>query len=148
LAYIRPTAWWMGRLPFSWCLWRGLLPQTHHVGGRLLGRLRVISGRWCSVYRLSLCGAALHWSWCRHLVCYWVSLLRISLIFTKELQNSPLYNSELSPPEMRGFLISLQQLSTTIGIMLAYWVTVGYSLIDHPLKKTPSTYVNVNLVWK
>ncbi|KAE9363807.1 general substrate transporter [Stipitochalara longipes BDJ] len=41
----------------------------------------------------------------------------------------PLYNAELSPPEMRGFLIALQQLTTTIGIMLAYWVAFGSNYI-------------------
>ncbi|CZR67016.1 related to quinate transport protein [Phialocephala subalpina] len=41
----------------------------------------------------------------------------------------PLYNAELSPPEMRGFLIALQQLTTTIGIMLAYWCAFGSNYI-------------------
>ncbi|KAH6680807.1 quinate permease [Halenospora varia] len=41
----------------------------------------------------------------------------------------PLYNAELSPPEMRGFLIALQQLTTTIGIMLAYWIAYGSNYI-------------------
>lgn len=31
---------------------------------------------------------------------------------------------------MRGFLIALQQLTTTIGIMLAYWVAVSLRNID------------------
>lgn len=42
---------------------------------------------------------------------------------------SPLYNAELAPPETRGFLIALQQLSTTIGIMLAYWIAFGSNYI-------------------
>ncbi|OCL05260.1 quinate permease [Glonium stellatum] len=41
----------------------------------------------------------------------------------------PLYNAELSPPEMRGFIIALQQLTTTIGIMLAYWIAYGSNYI-------------------
>ncbi|KFX98671.1 hypothetical protein O988_04255 [Pseudogymnoascus sp. VKM F-3808] len=41
----------------------------------------------------------------------------------------PLYNAELSPPEMRGFLIALQQLSTTVGIMVAYWIAYGTNYI-------------------
>ncbi|PQE22199.1 Quinate permease protein [Rutstroemia sp. NJR-2017a WRK4] len=41
----------------------------------------------------------------------------------------PLYNAELSPPEFRGFLIALQQLSTTIGIMIAYWISFGSNYI-------------------
>lgn len=41
----------------------------------------------------------------------------------------PLYNAELAPPEIRGLLISMQQLATTIGIMLAYWVGYGSNYI-------------------
>lgn len=41
----------------------------------------------------------------------------------------PLYNAELAPPEVRGFLVALQQLSTTIGIMLAYWIAYGTNYI-------------------
>lgn len=37
----------------------------------------------------------------------------------------PLYNSELAPPELRGMLVSMQQLAITIGIMLAYWISYG-----------------------
>ncbi|KAI5357700.1 Putative major facilitator, sugar transporter, major facilitator superfamily [Septoria linicola] len=42
----------------------------------------------------------------------------------------PLYNAELAPPEVRGFLVALQQLTTTIGIFLAYWIAYGTSHID------------------
>ncbi|KAJ5376002.1 hypothetical protein N7509_012888 [Penicillium cosmopolitanum] len=41
----------------------------------------------------------------------------------------PLYNAELAPPEMRGLLVALQQLSTTIGIMIAYWIGYGTNYI-------------------
>ncbi|THW40772.1 general substrate transporter [Aureobasidium pullulans] len=41
----------------------------------------------------------------------------------------PLYNAELAPPEIRGFLVALQQLTTTIGILLAYWIAYGTSHI-------------------
>jgi sugar porter (SP) family MFS transporter len=37
----------------------------------------------------------------------------------------PLYLSELAPKEIRGRLISLQQLMITIGIMVAFWVGAG-----------------------
>jgi MFS family permease len=37
----------------------------------------------------------------------------------------PLYNAELAPPEIRGMLVSMQQLAITIGIMLAYWISYG-----------------------
>lgn len=42
----------------------------------------------------------------------------------------PLYNAELAPPEVRGFLVALQQLTTTVGIFLAYWIAYGTSHID------------------
>lgn len=35
----------------------------------------------------------------------------------------PLYNAELSPPEVRGSLVALQQQAITAGIMVAYWVS-------------------------
>ncbi|KAI8880290.1 general substrate transporter [Backusella circina FSU 941] len=42
----------------------------------------------------------------------------------------PLYQSELSPKEIRGRLISLQQLMITIGIMVAFWVGAGTQYIE------------------
>lgn len=36
----------------------------------------------------------------------------------------PLYNAELSAPEMRGLLVSFYQFATILGIMLSFWV--GY----------------------
>ncbi|KAK8255562.1 quinate permease [Phyllosticta capitalensis] len=37
----------------------------------------------------------------------------------------PLYNAELAPPELRGFIISMQHLNTNIGLMCAYWISFG-----------------------
>lgn len=45
----------------------------------------------------------------------------------------PLYNAELAPPEVRGFLVALQQLTTTIGIFLAYWIAYGTSHMEGPI---------------
>ncbi|KAF9888247.1 Solute carrier 2 (Facilitated glucose transporter) member 8 [Aspergillus nanangensis] len=41
----------------------------------------------------------------------------------------PLYNAELAPPEIRGLLIAMQQLATTIGILSAYWICYGTNYI-------------------
>lgn len=41
----------------------------------------------------------------------------------------PLYNAELSPPELRGSLVSLQQLAICFGIMISYWVGYGTNFI-------------------
>jgi len=34
----------------------------------------------------------------------------------------PIYNSEVSPPEVRGALVALQQLAITFGIMISFWI--------------------------
>ncbi|EPQ30516.1 uncharacterized protein PFL1_02042 [Pseudozyma flocculosa PF-1] len=41
----------------------------------------------------------------------------------------PLYNAELAAPEIRGSLVSLQQLAITFGIMISYWITYGTNYI-------------------
>lgn len=39
----------------------------------------------------------------------------------------PLYISELAPPRWRGWLVSLNQLALTVGILLAYVVDYGFA---------------------
>lgn len=41
----------------------------------------------------------------------------------------PLYISELAPPNLRGALVSLQQLGITMGIMIAFWLNYGTAYI-------------------
>ncbi|KAK7207551.1 putative MFS sugar transporter [Myxozyma melibiosi] len=41
----------------------------------------------------------------------------------------PLYMAEISPAEIRGSLVVLQQLSITIGILLAFWIDYGANYI-------------------
>lgn len=41
----------------------------------------------------------------------------------------PLYQAEIAPPELRGSLVSLQQLSITIGTTIAFWLDFGFSQI-------------------
>ena len=43
--------------------------------------------------------------------------------------NVPNYNAEVAPPEVRGSLVALQQLSITVGIMLSFWVDYGCQFI-------------------
>jgi len=38
---------------------------------------------------------------------------------------APLYISEISPPEMRGSLLVLEELTIVIGAVVSYWVTYG-----------------------
>ncbi|CAG8570438.1 28580_t:CDS:10 [Dentiscutata erythropus] len=42
----------------------------------------------------------------------------------------PLYQSEISPKEIRGRLVSLQQFSITIGIAVSFWIDYGSAKID------------------
>lgn len=45
------------------------------------------------------------------------------------LNCSPLYNAELSAPELRGFLVSFYQFCTILGIMLSFWIGYGSNYI-------------------
>lgn len=38
---------------------------------------------------------------------------------------SPLFIAEVSPPEIRGALLVLEELSIVSGIVIAYWITYG-----------------------
>ncbi|RUS28736.1 general substrate transporter [Jimgerdemannia flammicorona] len=42
----------------------------------------------------------------------------------------PLYQSEISPPEIRGSLVALQQLAITVGILISFWIDYGTQYID------------------
>lgn len=37
----------------------------------------------------------------------------------------PLYISEISPPEIRGTLLVLEELSIVVGIVISFWITYG-----------------------
>ncbi|KAJ5134584.1 Major facilitator superfamily domain general substrate transporter [Penicillium atrosanguineum] len=41
----------------------------------------------------------------------------------------PLYQAEIAPPELRGSLVSLQQLSITIGTAIAFWIDYGMQYV-------------------
>jgi len=41
----------------------------------------------------------------------------------------PLYNAELAPPEIRGSLVAMQQLSIVFGIMVSFWIDFGTNYI-------------------
>ncbi|OJD29504.1 quinate permease [Diplodia corticola] len=41
----------------------------------------------------------------------------------------PMYNAEIAPPEVRGALVGLQQLSITLGIMISFWIDYGCNFI-------------------
>lgn len=39
---------------------------------------------------------------------------------------APLYISEISPPEIRGALLVLEEFSIVFGIVVAFWITYGF----------------------
>ncbi|KAH7311317.1 quinate permease [Stachybotrys elegans] len=41
----------------------------------------------------------------------------------------PLYNAEIAPPNMRGFIVSFYQFATILGIMLSFWIGYGSNYI-------------------
>jgi MFS family permease len=41
----------------------------------------------------------------------------------------PLYQAEIAPPELRGSLVSLQQLSITVGTAIAFWLDYGMQYV-------------------
>ena len=43
---------------------------------------------------------------------------------------APLYISEISPPEIRGTLLVLEEFSIVAGIVIAFWITYGTRFIQ------------------
>ena len=43
---------------------------------------------------------------------------------------APLYISEISPPEIRGALLVLEEFSIVLGIVIAFWITYGTQFIE------------------
>ncbi len=41
----------------------------------------------------------------------------------------PMYQAEIAPPELRGTLVSIQQLSITIGTCVSFWIDYGFHFI-------------------
>lgn len=50
----------------------------------------------------------------------------------------PIYNSEVAPPEVRGALVSLQQLAICFGIMISFWIDYGTNYMGGTTLETQS----------
>ncbi|KAF8206387.1 general substrate transporter [Mycena galopus ATCC 62051] len=73
----------------------------------------------------------------------------------------PLYNSEISPPEVRGSLVALQQLAITFGIMISFWIDYGTNYIGGngstqkeaawrlplALQMVPAVILGIGILW-
>ncbi|CAK5269350.1 unnamed protein product [Mycena citricolor] len=73
----------------------------------------------------------------------------------------PLYNSEISPPEVRGSLVALQQLAITFGIMISFWIDYGTNYIGGTgatqseaawriplaLQLVPALFLGIGILW-
>lgn len=46
---------------------------------------------------------------------------------------APLYISEISPPEIRGALLVIQEASIALGVVIAFWITYGTRYIPSEL---------------
>ncbi|KAI4248749.1 MAG: hypothetical protein LQ352_005826 [Teloschistes flavicans] len=68
---------------------------------------------------------------------------------------APLYISEISPPEIRGALLVLEEFSIVAGICIAYWITYGTQYIDSEwawrcpflLQMIPSTILGIGILF-
>jgi len=43
---------------------------------------------------------------------------------------APTYLCEIAPPEIRGTVVGLFQLATTLGILISYWIGYGTNYIS------------------
>ncbi|KAF2835788.1 general substrate transporter [Patellaria atrata CBS 101060] len=68
---------------------------------------------------------------------------------------TPLYISEISPPEIRGALLVLEEFSIVLGIVIAFWITYGTQYISSEwswrlpflLQIFPGLILGVGIVW-
>ncbi|KAL8731694.1 MAG: hypothetical protein Q9181_004229 [Wetmoreana brouardii] len=68
---------------------------------------------------------------------------------------APLYISEISPPEIRGALLVLEELSIVAGICIAYWITYGTRYmrgewswrLPFLLQMIPSTVLGLGIIF-
>lgn len=50
----------------------------------------------------------------------------------------PVYQSEIAPPKIRGFLVLFEGALITLGVMISYWLNYGTS-VSFFLSFAPST---------
>ena len=50
----------------------------------------------------------------------------------------PMYVAECAPPELRGFLIGIQQLAIEFGIMVSFWIVRLFLPIEPAISLTRS----------
>jgi len=57
-------------------------------------------------------------------------LFALDLTQKKNSMLSPLYMAEISPPELRGSLMSLEQLAIVFGVVLGFWIAFATRSIE------------------
>ena len=106
--------------------------------GALLGAL--FSGRVTDVYgrkRMLLFDAALFiigtliTAFATNVTMLIIGRLLVGVAIGIASYTAPLYIAEIAPPKHRGALVSLNQLTVTIGIFISYIVDYGFSLLPH-----------------
>lgn len=52
----------------------------------------------------------------------------------------PVYQSEIAPPKIRGFLVLFEGALITLGVMISYWLNYGTSVVlSFHLHQVPQT---------
>lgn len=52
----------------------------------------------------------------------------------------PVYQSEIAPPKIRGFLVLFEGALITLGVMISYWLNYGTSVVlSFLLRQVPQT---------
>lgn len=57
---------------------------------------------------------------------------------------SPLYMSEISPAELRGAILALEQLSIVSGVVLGFWF--GFATRNSDYRRWDDEYYRVSLI--
>jgi MFS family permease len=78
---------------------------------------------WCSFPHKSRLWSCTRRSRCGRSQVYYDASISIRLLFKSGYSMlSPLYMAEISPPELRGSLVALEQLSIVLGVVLGFWI--------------------------
>ncbi|CAK5281027.1 unnamed protein product [Mycena citricolor] len=112
-------AWRLGRCAFEWLSMRQTVPPVDSARRRVY----MLAGHRIDHRRAKCClDGKLNTAFVGRFFIGW-AVGSLSAVV-------PLYNSEISPPELRGTLVSIQQLAIVSGICISFWVGYGTNFIS------------------
>jgi SP family arabinose:H+ symporter-like MFS transporter len=127
----------------------GAMPGCLMAGAAIdyFGRKKVLIAASAALLACSI-GCGLAWSTTSLILFRWISGLGVGIASMV----CPLYISELSPPRMRGRMVTLFQLAICIGIVVAIVINTGlFAWHDRIIKSSPSGWIGWMLgreVWR